>query len=258
MLSIQEIEKFYPAKLQKFKRHILREYLQYRILASIFRTPQATKLSFLGGTALRLIYNNNRFSEDLDFDHFGLSEPEFQQITTIVQQDLKLEGYDTEMRHVAKGAYRCYVKFPNLLFENKLSLLSTEKILIQLDSAAHGFNYTADKKTLNSFDVFTKIFVTPLDILLSQKIYAALNRKRPKGRDFFDIVFLSSRTKPNYSYLTMKLGVDNAPAIKQLLHDRYATFNFTELVHDVESFLFSPQDTQRITLFMDFLHDVAW
>ena len=69
MLSLQEIEKYYPEKLKKFKRNILREYLQYKILQIIFNSEYANKLSFLGGTALKIIYDNSRFSEDLDFDN---------------------------------------------------------------------------------------------------------------------------------------------------------------------------------------------
>ncbi len=43
---------------------------------------------------------------------------------------------------------------------------------------------------LDKFDVFTQINTTPKELLLAQKFYAVINRKRNKGRDFFDIVFL--------------------------------------------------------------------
>ena len=82
MLSINQIEKYYPESLRGFKRNILREYLQYKILDIIFNSRLAPKLSFLGGTALRIVHGNNRFSEDLDFDNFQLTETDFVQLTT--------------------------------------------------------------------------------------------------------------------------------------------------------------------------------
>jgi predicted nucleotidyltransferase component of viral defense system len=80
MISLSQIEQYYPQQLRQFKRNILREYLQYKILEIIFNSRLASKLSFLGGTALRVVHDNTRFSEDLDFDNFKLSEKEFAQL----------------------------------------------------------------------------------------------------------------------------------------------------------------------------------
>ena len=62
MLNLKQIEEYYPKNLRAFKKNILREYLQYKILEIIFNSKVVNKLSFLGGTALRIIYNNTRFS----------------------------------------------------------------------------------------------------------------------------------------------------------------------------------------------------
>jgi hypothetical protein len=56
-------------------------------------------------------------------------------------------------------------------------------MLIQVDTTAQGYEYKSEIILINKFDVFAEIRVAPLDILLSQKIYTAVNRKRPKGRD---------------------------------------------------------------------------
>ena len=75
MLSLNELMQYYPGPLPGYKSFILREYLQCKILQIIFNNqPRANKLCFIGGTSLRLLYNNNRFSEDIDFDHYGLTE----------------------------------------------------------------------------------------------------------------------------------------------------------------------------------------
>ena len=255
MLSLQEIEKYYPENLKDFKRNILREYLQYKILQIIFNSKYASKLSFLGGTALRIVHNNTRFSEDLDFDNFGLEEKEFSEISLLVKKQLELEGYDVEVRNVYKGAYRCYVRIPKLLFDSGLSGYEEEKILIQLDTAPHGFEYEPDRVILNKFDVFTEISVTPLDIILAQKIFAIFNRKALKGRDFFDTVFLFSKAQPNYDYLQLKLDVKNGQQLKMKLLT-LDKVNFKEMAKDVEPFLFNADDTKMITLFMPYIKNI--
>jgi len=253
MLTLAQIEQQYPGSLRTFKRGVLREYLQYKILEIIFTCAYAAKLSFLGGTALRIVYGNTRFSEDLDFDNFGLTDGEFEGLAQKVRAGLQAEGLKVEIDTVAKGAYRCRMRLPDILFINELSPHQEEKILIQIDSVAHGFTYQPDKKILNKFDVFSEIFVTPLDILLSQKIYAALNRRRAMGRDFFDIVYLSGMTAPNYPYLIAKTGIKDARQLKARLLERCKDLDFKQLALDAEPFLFVPGDTKKVVLFREFL-----
>src|SRR3989344_2460947 len=253
MLTLQQIEQQYPETLRPFKRGLLREYLQYKILEIMFASEYASKLSFLGGTALRIVYGNSRFSEDLDFDNFGLNKDDFDDLAQNVRVGLEADGLKVEVDTVAKGAYRCRVRLPKILFINELSPHQEEKVLVQIDSLAHDFAYRPDKKILNKFDVFSEIFVTPPDILLSQKIYAAINRKRSKGRDFYDIVFLLSFAKPNYPYLRLKLGVDNPSALRQRLAETIMELDFAELGKDVRPFLFNPADARKVELFREFI-----
>ncbi len=253
MLSLQEIENQYPESIRGFKRSILREYLQYKILRAIFDSKYANNLSFLGGTLLRIIYNNSRFSEDLDFDNFNLTESDFEEISYTVKKELELEGYSVELRTVFKGAYRCYIKIPNILFDSNLSGYKEEKILIQLDTAPHNFSYTPEKVILNKFDVFTEINVTPLDIVLSQKFYAVFNRKAKKGRDFYDIIFLLSKTTPNYNYLQEKIGVSCGKELKDKLLALLEEVDLEDLANDVKPFLFNSHDAKRVGLFKDYI-----
>lgn len=256
MLSLKEIEKYYPENIRVFQKSLLREYLQYKILQIIFDSTYAGKLSFLGGTALRIVHDNARFSEDLDFDNFGLNEKEFNEISLIVKKQLELEGYEVEIRNVFKGAYRCYVRIPRLLFDSGLSGYEEEKILIQLDTVPHGFHYKPEKATLNKFDVFTEINITPLGIILSQKIFAIFNRKAMKGRDFYDTVFLLSKTRPNYDYLQLKMKIKNGQELKNKLATFDGKVDFKELAKDVEPFLFNAGDSKKVFLFEKYIKSV--
>lgn len=252
MLDFQQIKDQYPENLHRFERAILREYLQYKILQAIFDSKKASKLAFLGGTALRIVHGNNRFSEDIDLDNFGLKWPEFEEVIQKVKRFLEFEGFNVEVRNVDKGAYRCYLKIPALLYEQGLSPLPEEKILIQVDTTAQGYSYKPEIILLNKFDVFTDIRVTPLDILLSQKIYTSVNRKKTKGRDFYDITYLSSRTKPDLGYIQQKLGVKTAEGLRKEISSRIAEFDFKDLADDVAPFLMNKDEIKRVERFPEF------
>lgn len=252
MLTLAQIAQQYPESLRPFKRALLREYLQYKILEIIAQSAYAAKLSFLGGTALRIVYGNTRFSEDLDFDNFSLAEGEFAALAEEVRAGLDVQGLKTEVSVAGKDAYRCNVRFPDILYENDLSPHEGEKVLLQIDSLAHGFRYAPDAKILNKFDVFTEVPTTPLDILLSQKLYAAVNRRRAKGRDFFDIVFLLSLATPNYPYLQKKIGVGTPDDVRKKFLESIADLDFAALGRDVQPFLFNSADVRKVERFREF------
>lgn len=253
MLTLEQLERQYPESIRPFRRNILREYLQYKILEIIFNSEYAAKLSFIGGTALRIVYGNSRFSEDLDFDNFGLTDAEFDGLASAVRDGLAAQGIPAEVDTVGKGSYRCRVKLPGILFANGLSPNEEEKVLIQIDSLAQGFPYRPDRKIINKFDVFSQVFVSPLPILLSQKLYASINRKRAKGRDFFDVVFLLSMARPDYAYLVEKIGVGDADALRRRLLGAYAELDFRELGKDVRPFLFNPAEARKVEMFREYI-----
>jgi predicted nucleotidyltransferase component of viral defense system len=255
-LTIEQIEQGYEEKLRPFKRNILREYLQYKILDIIFNSEFSNRLIFMGGTALRIVYGNTRFSEDLDFDNLGLSEKEFEELSLLVKKGLELEGYVVEVDNVFKGAYRCIIKLPEVLFDNKLSVIKEEKIIIQIDTVSQKFEYVPERKIINKFDVFTEIAVVPLSILLSQKFFAVFNRKRDKGRDFYDILFLLQLIKPDYAYLKDKLEISNESELKEKLLLKIGGSNLEDLSKDVEPFLFNPSDSKKILLFGDYIKQI--
>ncbi|MCB9235348.1 MAG: nucleotidyl transferase AbiEii/AbiGii toxin family protein [Bacteroidia bacterium] len=257
MLSLREIKPYYPAELQVFERFIYREYLQFKILELIFESPFAGKLSFLGGTCLRIVHGNNRFSEDLDFDNFDLTAGDFDEITEIIRSGLERLGYKVEMRNVHKGAWHCFIRFPELLYHEGMTGHKEEKILIQLDTEPHGFPFQPDQPLLNKFDVFTMINATPKDLLLAQKFYAVLNRKRAKGRDFFDLVFLLGQGQiPNYAYLEFKTGIRNPDELRERILAKCAQLDMQEMAAEVRPFLFDPKDEKRILLFPQYLAQV--
>ena len=141
MILFDEIKKHYSFKEKQFPQLILKEYLQYKILDIIFSSRYGKDMVFMGGTAIRIVYGGDRFSEDLDLDNYNLSEKDFNKLTEHIKSELEKDGLKIEFRNTFRGVYHCYLKFPKILFANKLSPLKDEKIMIRLDS----FNTKSNK-----------------------------------------------------------------------------------------------------------------
>ena len=163
-----------------------------------------------------------------------------------------LEGLEVEVNTVTRNAYRIKIRIPKLLFDFGLSSMSEHKILIQVDTVPQNFEYETEKPLLNKFDIFTQINAVPKDLLLAQKIFASVNRKRIMGRDFFDIVFLHGLgAKPNFAYLKRNIDIDNQKDLKKYLLKKTALLNFEDLAKDVEPLLFDPMDKRKVLLFRE-------
>ncbi len=254
MLTLSQITKIYDsAAAKKYPKNILVEYLQCEILDSIFKEKASGQLSFMGGTAIRIVYNGNRFSEDLDFDNFGLSFAEFKKLLAKAAQDMTVKGFKMEIRFVEKGAFHCFIKFPDILYNEKLSGYRGEKILVRIDTVKKKNNRKPNLYVLNKFDIYRNIIVNPPDILLSQKLMAILGRKREKGRDFYDVSFLYGFTKPNFEYIKNELRMNKEVFAEKLLK-KCDSLDFSRLAKDIEPFLENPDQAQRVIGFKDFIN----
>ena len=258
MLNLAEIQKYYTIGHMLSPKNQYREYLQYLILRALYNSNIANKIAFLGGTSIRIVHDSSRFSEDLDFDNFNLDFTEFSAAAEYVKAQLELEGFVVEIREVKKGAYHAYIKFPDVLYKNQLSEIRDEKILIQVDTVSQGFAYQPEVFTLNKFGVTKNIATTPTSILLSQKIYTAFNRKRAKGRDFFDIVYLLGFTKPDYGFLKAKLEITNPGSLKEYILAKSEAEDFKFLAKDVQPFLLNPNDSEKVLLFKDVIKQASF
>jgi len=258
MIDIEQLVRQFPPHLSAQKQAMLREYLQCVILEILFESPFAGRFSFLGGTCLRLVHGNTRFSEDLDFDNFGLNDTEFDDVADFIKKGLERYGFHIEISNTHRGAYRCNIRFPGLLFQQGLSGHREEKILIQLDTESQGFEFTPQTFVLNRLGVFTRLIVTPPDLLLAQKLYTVGNRPRAKGRDYFDIVFLfSQNVRPNYDYLEAKMSAGTPELLRAAIFSLLERTNLEEMANDVTPFLFFPDDARRVRYFRQFWEQVT-
>jgi len=253
MLDIQTIKNQYTQNVQRFDRGLMREYLQYQILAIIFEHPLSRKLSFLGGTCLRIVHQLPRFSEDIDFDNKDLSEIEFGELSFHLEKELEKRGYIVEIKAFKKGAFHCYIKFSKLLYQQGITPQKFEKILIQVDTFDQGVEYAPELFILDKFEFFRQVRVTPKSVILSQKLWTITQRPSLKGRDFFDIMFLLQSTQPDVAFLQAKFGPKSTPVIVEEILDDLSNVEWDEVSGDVRPFLFNPADADRLRLFSDFL-----
>jgi predicted nucleotidyltransferase component of viral defense system len=249
MLSLSSIVWYYPQNQSHNKEMCLKEYLQMKILKSIFWSPYGTKLRFIGGTALRIVYQNQRFSEDLDFDIVNLSFDDFENLATIVRHDLEAEWLTVMGKTIKKWAFHCHISIPEILYENQLAPMKNQTILIQIDAHAQWYSYEPKQIVLNTFDIVAPILTCTKELLLAHKLFACFTRKRLKGRDFFDIVFLLGLTRsPDFGYLKAKMNIETPWQLKEYLTYHCQWKDFHALHRDVSPFLFDPSN-QSVLLF---------
>jgi len=252
VLTLEQIREYFPEQVVKRNpRGILVEYLQYELLDSLFKLKEAAFLSFIGGTAIRMLQQSPRFSEDLDFDNFGLTFGQFEEALQKACRDMKAKGFLVEYRTVEQEAYHCYLKFPEILYKSGISSHASEKILIRIDTEPKERSYKPQMYLLNKFTLYRQILTAPPSILLSQKMMTVLQRKREKGRDLFDVSILMGVAEPDFDYMARYLSLGKEEIIDQFTR-RVEELDLKFLAKDVEPFLFSPEQKERVLTFREY------
>lgn len=258
MISFDEIKSFFGDSIRRnpsWFEYMMKEYFHYRLLDNIFSSEFASKLSFIGGTSLRVLHNIQRFSEDLDFDCFNLSREEFTNLTDKLIDRLRQEGVKIEAEDKGKdlklAAFRRNIIFPGLLFELGLTGHREKKLLIKIECEPHNYAYEPAKPIIQKFNVFTQIFAPSPGILLSMKTGAVL--ERGKGRDYYDFIFLSGITDPDFGYLEKKFGISNHIQLYERILKSCEKTDFELKSRDFEKLVFDNAETRKILLFKEYI-----
>ncbi|MFA6334395.1 MAG: nucleotidyl transferase AbiEii/AbiGii toxin family protein [Bacteroidales bacterium] len=259
MIRIEQIKNYFPAQIRGmsiFDKHILKEYLQLMIMDYLSSTPYIQKITFIGGINLRLLKGIDRFSEDLDFDCKELSKEEFIEMTNGIIQFLGRSGLRVETRdkdNPKLTAFRCNIHFPELLFDLELSTHKEERFLIKIESQDHqGIKYEPVIADIKECGFFFPFPVPSDGVLCSMKIAAML--ARAKGRDFYDLMFLLSQTKPDYDFLSKRCGIDNLQEFIEATNKLLETVDLNKKQKDFEHLLFNKANSEKILRFGDFIN----
>jgi predicted nucleotidyltransferase component of viral defense system len=168
-------------RLQTTELNVRREYFQHLFLSYFYQQPLTDQIYFKGGTALRMLYNSPRFSEDLDFssavsDIRAIEEALLETLAAIARENINM---DLEESKETTGGYLAIVTFRT----------DHESVSIQLEISLREGEKRGETVTIVS-DFVPSYIVLALakEQLVDEKIQALLSRK--KARDFYDLYFI--------------------------------------------------------------------
>lgn len=256
MIPFEQIKNFFPDDWKIIpgrQKYMLKEYLQLMILDFLSTSSYLRKITFIGGTNLRLVKGIDRFSEDLDFDCKEFSKEDFIQMTDSILTFLQRSGLKAEARdknNEKLKAFRSNIYFPEYLFELGLSGYKDERLLIKIESQDQEIMYPQKMVNIKGCGFFFPFPVPPDEVLCAMKISALLSRS--KGRDFYDVMFLMAQTHPDYGYLSAKCDIHNLPELKMAFSKILEVVNLEHKSKDFEHLLFQKRNSKRILSFKEF------
>jgi len=182
MIRQEDIKKL-STKYQISPLAIAREYCQHNILAGIYSNELSRKLLFKGGTALRIVYQSPRFSEDLDFTGVqNITYYEIEKLLTETLVNLDAWGLNLDINEAKKttGGYLGKINFR----------LYSYKFLIHLEISFRQSHKKTERKISsikNDYIHTYSIIHLPLIEIINGKIAALMSRSKP--RDWYDLYF---------------------------------------------------------------------
>ena len=247
----------------------MREIMQEIALAALSRTDFFKKAAFYGGTALRIFYGLDRYSEDLDFSllesdpSFSLT-PYFSAITSEFEamgMQVTIREKDKRIKTQVDSAFlKSETIWQELVLEDVvkqhgISLNKTIKIKIEIDRIPPlGFE-TEEKLLIKPFSFYTNCFTLPN--LFAGKLHALLFRKwknRVKGRDWYDMEWYIRKGVPLNMNHFLNRAIEtrdwNKTTISQeeilvLLNEKITSVSFTAVKEDVRKFI---QDGKKLDI----------
>ena len=237
----------------------LREIMQEITLAALSRTDFFEKAGFYGGTALRIFYGLDRFSEDLDFSLLDVDEeftlePYFSAILTEFESlGIKVSIKEKEKHSSIESAFlKTETIWKELVLEDVVKQTGVTsnkliKIKIEVDRIPPlGFK-TEEKLLIRPFSFYVRCFTRPC--LFAGKLHALLYRKwnnRVKGRDWYDLEWYIKKGIPldlgHFLSRAKDTGHWKAEEITreeiiELLKDKIDSVSFANIKEDVVRFI---------------------
>lgn len=238
------------------KFNVLREYLQCLVLKSIEEKGYIKNIAFVGGTALRFLYDLKRFSEDLDFSLVDPNKFDFDRFLNDLVLTFNNWNIDTELKTKSvKAVKNTFIKFPHLMFEGGISPRKEQKLFIKLEIDCNPPSGYQTELSFNQKYLPMNIFHYDVPSLYAGKLHAVLYRQYAKGRDFYDLMwFLGRKTEPNLTQLenaifqTTGERVElNTEMLKEILLKRVEEIDFNVVREELYRFVANRDDIKYMT-----------
>lgn len=260
--SIEQMLEPYEPHTLSDRKNALKEVIQEIVLCGLSRAGFFDRAAFYGGTALRIFYGLDRFSEDLDFSlitadlsfdiaaYFPTLEKEVRSFGLNVNITAKEKSKESTIKSAfLKGDTQEHL----LLFYPNTSVDGVpegEQVKIKLEVDTNPPEYAGYRRHYRLLPVPYEIRLYDEPSLFAGKIHAVLCRNwknRVKGRDLYDYIFYLSRSvSVNLEHLRSRMLQTGAIAENELmtleeLHDRlcnrFDLIDFSSAKKDVEPFL---------------------
>lgn len=263
MTIFEQMVANYDPKTVEEKRNAIKEVLQEVILAGLSKTDFFNHAAFYGGTALRMFYGIDRFSEDLDFslltsdESFSL-EKYLKPIGDIVNSlglDFSVSKREKTNKSNIDSAFikgntreTFLVIYPNT--DDYKQIIDNEKITIKFEIDVNPPDYAETEIKIRLLPFSYRVRVYDVGSLFAGKIHAVIARswkKRVKGRDLYDFIYyLRLNTKVNLKHLEARLKQtktieNNVSLTKELLlkilDERFESIDYKSAREDVRPFI---------------------
>jgi len=231
---------------QEAKINKLREELQLLCLKIINDRGYFSQLAFVGGTALRVVYDMRRFSEDLDFSSVEKTGYNFNDIIQAIEYEIKLNGLTLELKtKTQKTVQSSMLRFPRLLKAIGVSNLDDQKLSIKFEVDSNPPKGWDIENSVVNKSYLLNITHYSLPSLFAGKLHACFFRGFTKGRDFYDLLwYLGKGVMPNLDLLNNAIKQTQAKDllitkenIGGFISQRLTDIDFEAVQKDVGRFL---------------------
>ncbi len=259
---LEQMLRAYKPQTSIDKKNAIKEIIQEIVLCGLSRAGFFKHAAFYGGTALRIFYGLDRFSEDLDFSLMAPEDFDLGEYLPALEKEIRSYGLNFKAEERVKTAESAIqsaflkgnTKEHILLFyaDDRLAQSITPSELIKIK-----FEIDTNPPPYASFEHKYRLLPSPYEIclydapsLFAGKIHAVLCRawkNRIKGRDLYDYMFHLSMNAPvNLKHLEARLRQSDfletdAPLdigqLKELLYARFTTIDYDQAKQDVQPFI---------------------
>ena len=237
------------------KFNVTREFLQILVLKILSDAQAFRGIAFIGGTALRILFQVRRYSEDLDFSVTSKSPYDFVSIINSIDQTFRLQNIPVEIKSKRGVVDSCMIHFTSVLQLAGISVARDQKLSVKLEidtNPPHGAEL--EDTVINSEFIFP---VRHFDIasLMAGKLHAVMFRKFSKGRDYYDLLwYLSRKIEPNIKLLENAILQTEGERVAlservwvALLKEKLVTSDYKKIRRDVQPFVIDANEVELIT-----------